>query len=149
MGFCLIAEHRGEAGGVLLHAGVVLHPVLQRISHTPADTRDRLADALDTSDDRLGGQVRFEHVPEDPGLIPGVVHLVAEIIDRVLQASGVLGSVFRVIACPVGLVTELAECIIVGLELFFQLVELGTGVVELDLPVLRSRIVLPERRGRV
>nr|MDK7248117.1 hypothetical protein [Corynebacterium amycolatum] len=62
---------------------------------------------------------------------------------------GILGGVFRIIACPVGLVPELAERIIVGLELLFQLVELGTGVVELDLPVLRSRIVLPERRGRV
>nr|WP_240628822.1 hypothetical protein [Trueperella pyogenes] len=58
---------------------------------------------------------------------PGVVHLVAEIIDRVLQASGILGSVFRIVAAR-RLVTELAERIIVGLKLFFQLVELGTAL---------------------
>nr|WP_233188478.1 hypothetical protein [Winkia neuii] len=108
-----------------------------------------MPDTLDPGDDGFGGEVGFQHVAEDAGFGAGGVHLVSEIIDRALKTSCVLRSPLRIITGTVRLVPEIREGVVVGFEFAFKAVELRACVVELDLPILRPRIILTKRGSAV
>ena len=57
--FSLITQHGREARGVLLHLGVVLHPVPHRASKPFSHPGHRVNDALHARDDRLRSKIGF------------------------------------------------------------------------------------------
>ena len=149
LGFGLVTQHRRKGRGVLLHTGVVLHARFEGSGHAATDRGDRMPDTLHPGNDGFGGEVGFQHVAENAGLGTGGVHLVTEIIHRALKTSCVLGGVFSIVARTVCLVPEIREGVVVGFEFAFEPVELRACVVELDLPILRPRIILTKRGSAV
>ena len=149
LSFGLIAKHRRKRRGVLLHTRVVFHAFFEGSGHAATNRGDRMPDTLDPGDDGFGGKIGFQHVAENAGLGASGVHLVTEIIHRVLKTSCVLRRALGIVARTVCLVPEIGQGVVIRFEFALETVELSACVVELDLPILRPRIVLTKARGGV